>query len=249
MDKELFELAVQASTRVPPKNVIGTQSEHRVHAALKYYFQPDDTLHEIKIDGYICDAVSEDGMQIYEIQTRSFDKLRKKLAALSEERSVTVIYPVITEKRVIVTYAESGETTIRKSPKKRIKENVFEELYKIKEYLKSDTLSFKLVLLKCDEFRVYKGDKSSRKPFSKPISTERIPTDLIDIVSINGISDLSVFLPSDLPECFNSATFAKKKGISRSLAQIMLNVLTDTGVIKRIGKIGNAYIYELSDRN
>lgn len=46
-----------------------------LHAALKAYYEPDAESHEIKIGRYIADIVGENG--IIEIQTQSFDKLRK----------------------------------------------------------------------------------------------------------------------------------------------------------------------------
>ena len=193
MENELFELAVQASTRVPPKNVIGTKSEYRLHGALKYYFQPDDRFHEIKVEGFICDAVSEDGSEIIEIQTRSFNRLKKKIEILTRDNTVTVIYPMIAEKKVYVTYEESGETSVRKSPKRHRAVDFFAELYSLRDFLGCPNLRFRLAVLKCDEFRTYKGSKDGRKPFQKPISTERIPTELIEVIELNEPSDFRRF--------------------------------------------------------
>lgn len=249
MENELFELAVQASTRIPPKNVIGTKSEYRVHGALKYYFQPDDTLHEVKVNGFICDAVSEDGCEITEIQTRAFSHLKKKLTSLTKDHLVTVIYPVITEKRVLVTYAESGETSIRKSPKKGKASDIFYEIYSLRDLLLCKNLRFRIALITADEYRVYGGTKETRKPFQKPLSTERIPTELIKVIDLFSPADYSVFLPESLPECFGSEIFAKAVGIPRREAGYMLNPLTWLGVIRQIGKAGNARIYEIADQS
>ena len=247
MKNELFELAVQASTRIPPKNVIGTKSEYRLHGALKYYFQPDDNLHEVKIDNFICDAISEDGGEIIEIQTRALSHLKKKLAALTKKHLVTVVYPVIVEKQVYVTYTESGETSIRKSPKKGKPTDLFYEIYSLRDYLGCANLRFRVALLTADEFRVYSGTKDTRKAFQKPISIERIPTDLIEVITLDTPSDYKKFLPSGLPECFNSDIFTKAIGIPRSDASYIINPLTWLGVLHQIGKVGNARIYEIAE--
>lgn len=247
MENELFELAVQASTRVPPKNVIGTKSEYRLHGALKYYFQPDDRFHEVKISGFICDAVSEDGSEVTEIQTRAFNRLKRKIEQLTKSHILTVIYPVITEKRVFVTYEDSGETSVRKSAKKGKETDIFFELYSLRDYLTNQNLRFKLVLLRCDEYRVYKGTKQSRKPFQKPISTERIPTELIEVIELNAKSDFRRFLPERLPEYFNSDVFAKAIGMSRNDASYILKPLTLLGILNRVGKVANSYIYEVNN--
>ena len=246
MENELFELAVQASTRIPPKNVIGTKSEYRLHGALKYYFQPDDSLHEIKISGFICDAVNEDESEVIEIQTRAFSHLKKKLSELTKSHTVTVIYPVITEKRVLVTYAESGETSIRKSPKKGRASDIFYEIYSLRDFLENKNLRFKIALLKSDEYRVYSGTKDSRKPFQKPFSIERIPTELIEVIDLFKPSDYRRFLPSSLPECFDSELFSNALGIPRKEASYFINPLKWLGVIKQIGTVNQARIYEIT---
>ena len=247
MENELFDLAVQASLRVPPKDVIGTKSEYRLHGALKYYFQPDDRFHEVKVGRYLCDAVTEDGNGVIEIQTRSFNRLKSKIEALTKEKTVTVIYPVITEKTVYVTYEQSGETSVRKSPKKGKITDIFKELYSLRDYLCEPNLHFKIALLRADELRLYKGTKEGRKAFAKPISTERIPTELIEVIDLSCPGDYLRFIPEGIPEYFTSQTFARYCSVTKTDASYMLKPLTVLGLLSRIGKKGNSYIYEVND--
>ena len=80
MDCNRFQQACrQARESLRGQNGIGTLGEKTLHAALKAYYEPDAESHEIKIGRYIADIVGENG--IIEIQTQSFDKLRKKLEA------------------------------------------------------------------------------------------------------------------------------------------------------------------------
>lgn len=77
MDCNRFQQACrQARESLRGQNGIGTIGEKTLHAALKAYYEPDAESHEIKIGRYIADIVGENG--IIEIQTQSFDKLRKK---------------------------------------------------------------------------------------------------------------------------------------------------------------------------
>lgn len=246
MENELFDLAVQASTQIPLKNVIGTKGEYRIHGALKYFFQPDDRFHEVKVDGFICDAVSETDEAVTEIQTRAFSHLKKKLEHLTKTRAVTVIYPMIVEKRVIVTYAESGETSVRKSPKKARYLDFFKEIYSLRDMLGSKNLHFKLVKLTADEYRVYKGSKNTRKPFQKPVSTDRIPTELIEIISLESKSDFEIFIPKGLPERFGTAEFSKRFGITRAEASYVINPLIRLGLINKLEIKSKTNVYELS---
>ena len=76
MDCNRFQQACrQARESLRGQNGIGTLGEKTLHAALKAYYEPDAESHEIKIGRYIADIVGENG--IIEIQTQSFDKLRK----------------------------------------------------------------------------------------------------------------------------------------------------------------------------
>lgn len=89
MDAELFELAIEAAVTLEREQGIGTLSEGVLHGAVKYYYQPDDGLHEISIGEYVCDAITESrtlGRTVIEVQTANFRNLKKKLAYfLSDE--------------------------------------------------------------------------------------------------------------------------------------------------------------------
>ena len=39
---------------------IGTLSEKTVHAVLKYYYAPDEDMHEIPIEGYVADIYTDE---------------------------------------------------------------------------------------------------------------------------------------------------------------------------------------------
>ena len=245
MDTELFELACQAALRVPPKNSVGTLSEHRLHNALKYYVQPDKEFHEVKVEGFVCDAVCEEG--VWEIQTRSFQKLRKKLAKLLLSHKVTIIYPVVTEKRILVTYEESGECNIRKSPKKATVYNAFSELYDIREHILNENLSLRVIFVTCDDHRLYKGTKEDKKAFAKPIKTERIPTALVNDIQFNSLKELRKVFPAELPENFDSKIFSHHAKIPRDLASMVLRVSERLGIIEHVCTIDRKKFYRFCE--
>ena len=112
---------------------VGTLGEKTVHSVLKNYYDTNDNNHEIKIDGFIADICN--GNEIIEIQTRSFDRLRKTAripGSLSCNNSLSdSIY-----KWIRWVDPQTGEITPpRKSPKKGTPYSIFPELYKIKNYL------------------------------------------------------------------------------------------------------------------
>lgn len=75
------------------RNGIGTLSEKTVHAVLKHYYAPDESQHEIPVEGCVADIFN--GKEIIEIQTRSFDRMRPKLERFLPLYPVTIVYPTL----------------------------------------------------------------------------------------------------------------------------------------------------------
>ena len=222
---------------------IGTLSEKTLHSFLKYYLEPCDDFHEVALEGYYAD-IMRDGC-IIEIQTRAFDRLRDKLSVFLQDHPVTVVYPLIANKTYFVTDSESGEVSRgRKSPKHQDIYDIFDELYKIKAYLTNENLYFHFVLLDVCEYR--KTVKKSRKNHKGYETVERIPERIIDEIYIDGARDLASLIPPSLDTPFTSLDFAKAIGKQRAVAQTALNVLCHVGVTKKVGKVKNAYLYEIT---
>ena len=118
MDAQRFQEACRLITQDRARSGIGTLGEKTLHAVIKHYLEPDERCHEIRVGGYIADICREG--EICEIQTRQLYRLKKKLEAFLLERSVTVVYPIASGKRLIWIDEETGETTRpRRSPKRR----------------------------------------------------------------------------------------------------------------------------------
>ena len=117
-DKERFSEACRALCgEVPSRKKIGVLSEKTLHSVIKRFIEPNEMLHEVKISGYYSNIKNDDG--IFEVQTRSFNKLRAKLTSYLETERVTVVYPIPATKRLIWIDAQTGElTSPRKSPKR-----------------------------------------------------------------------------------------------------------------------------------
>ena len=242
MDKELFSLAVTAALRIPTSG-IGTLSEKTIHAAIKYYVQPDKDKHEIKFRGGVADALSEDG--VFEIQTKGFYRLSKKLEILLKSGTVTVVYPIVAQKKLYITDFETGETTVRKSPLKGSVYDVFYELFGIRRFITSDNFRLRLITVNADERKTVRVrvSKKGRKTL-RTLSSEIIPTELLGDETLNNKNDYLRFIPETLPDTFTSLDYARECSVPRSVAQATLSLLNDINVVERIGKKGNAYIYK-----
>lgn len=220
---------------------IGTLSEKTVHAVLKNYYEPDEDHQEIPIDRYVAD-IYRDG-EILEIQTRQFNKLRGKLECFLKEYPVTVIHPIAYEKWLCWIDEETGQiSNKRKSPVKGNEYMIFPELYKIKSFLKNPNLRLKIVLMNMEEYRLLNGWSRDRKKGSTRY--DRIPTEIIRETDITCFQDYMQFVPETLEE-FTIKDFAKEAHISQGLAEEVVPILYHMGVLTRVGKKGNAFIYHM----
>ena len=242
MDKIRFE---QAKAKIIGKDrqrlQIGTLSEKTVHAVVKNYYAPDEDKQEIPIEGMYADIFT--GNEIIEIQTRSFDQVRKKLDRFLPEYPVTVVLPIPDTKWLIWIDEETGElSTPRKSPKKGSEYSAFKELYKIKPYLKKEGLTIVLLFLDMEEYRLLNGWSKDKKKGSSRY--DRIPVQITKEVCFKQSRDYEILLPNTLVGEFTSSEFAKAVKINARQANLVLNILLYMDVVKRTGKRGKAFVYE-----
>ncbi|MGB8452790.1 MAG: hypothetical protein WCD89_10690 [Anaerocolumna sp.] len=221
-------------------NGIGTLGEKTVHAILKNYLVSDESCHEIKVGNFYADIVDENG--IIEIQTRNFDKLRRKLNAFLEFSPVTLVYPIPHTKWLRWVNEETGEVSPpRKSPKTGTPYMIFPELYKIKNYLLHPNLHLHIILLNLEEYRLLNGWSKDKKKGST--RNDGIPTDLVEEVTIKNLTEYKKLIPECLPDTFTSKDYQKAAGLRISDASTALNILNYVGAVNRIGKKGRAYLY------
>lgn len=245
IDEKRFE---QAKNRVIGMNRkrqgIGTLSEKTIHAVLKNYYAPDTEMHEIPIANFVADIYT--GSEIIEIQTRSFNNMRRKLAAFLPEYPVTIVYPIPHIKWIAWIDEETGETSQkRKSPRCGNPYQAFIELYKIRPFLVNENLKFRFDLIDMEEYRLLNGWSRDKKKGSERF--DRIPTDFVEEVCVDCREDYMQFIPYDVPENFTAKDFAGCARIPVRLAQTVLLILTDLGIVERIGKEGRSYLYRINE--
>lgn len=245
MNREAFQAAREKIIGAERRRIgIGTLSEKTVHAIVKNYCEPNEDCQEIPIENYVADIYS-DG-KIIEIQTRQFDKLRNKLTAFLPLYPVTIVYPIPREKWLIWIDEETGSLTKpRKSPLKGTPYAVFPELYKIKMFLKDPNIRIRLLLIDMEEYKLLNGWSRDKKRGA--CRYDRIPTELAEEIEINRPEDYMQFVPYELEEPFTVKDFSKAAHISAALGGTALNILHYMDTVKRVGKQGKAYLYEVSE--
>lgn len=219
---------------------IGTLKEKTMHAVFKNFYEPDENHQEIKVGRFVADILRED--EIIEVQTRSFNAIRKKLDVFLEQYPVTIVYPIVHTKWIIWIDEQTGEiTNKRKSPKSGSFYDAFFELYKIKPYLTNKNLHICLTLVDAEEYRLLNGWNSTKKRGSTRY--DRIPTKLVDELYIGGSDDYLCLIPDSLPEQFTARDYALAAKINIRYAQTAMNIFSHIGCIKKIGKSGRSYLY------
>ena len=222
------------------KTGIGQLSEKTMHRILKLYIEPDDKKHEQKYLGSVADVINSDG--IYEIQTRSIEKLLRKLTKYLTESKVTVVLPIISEKRLRWLDKERGEfSESRKSSKHENEYTAVADLYKIRSVLSDKNLAVKLIILKAEEYKYLDGlDKTGKKGATK---IECIPTELLGEIDLKESGDYKKFIPDALGDVFTSKDFAVATKIQKQDASCVVGALAAVGAIEFVRKEGRSYVW------
>jgi len=242
MDKQKFTRVCEAVVHYRrEQSKIGTLGEKTLHAVVKHYIELDETKQEVRVGSFYADIVTDDG--IYEIHTRSFNTLRKKLTEFLEISPVTVVYPLPKTKWLLWIDDLTGEVTKkRKSPRQGRIYDAIHELYKIKPLLKYPNFRFHIVFIDMEEYRNLDGWSENKKKGSSRY--DRIPVDLVDEVYFGTVADYLQFIPDELETQFTSKDYKQAAKINMSTAQTALNILHHIGAVRRVGKKGNLHVYE-----
>lgn len=241
MNKQRFSEALRIVTeQASAQASIGTLGEKTLHAVLKQYYLTEQAEAEVRFASFVADIVAPEG--IIEIQTRGFDRLRRKLDAFLPECPVSIVYPLPHTKWLCWIDPETGLVSKRrKSPKTGVPQDAFFELYKIKRHLSHPNLTLRILLLDVEEYRLLNGWSHDRKRGSS--RHERIPIGLVDELVLARLEDYRALIPATLEEPFRSEDFRRAARIPLGRAQTGLNILHSLGAVQRIGKQGNAFLY------
>ena len=242
VDEQRFSFACACALTAERTAQIGTLHEKALHSTLKFYIDPDPTKHEVKIGRSIADVYNADG--IFEIQTRSFNALRKKLEAFLKVERVTVVYPVAAEKRLVWVNKATGDmTTPRRSPKRGSVYDAFYELYKLGELLGHPRLRVLILLIDMDEYRFLDGWGNGGKRGSTRF--ERVPKAIRSACMLETAADYAALIPAELSREFTSRELSKGLNLQLHRAQNMLTVLSKIGVVRCVGRQGRLKLWTI----
>ena len=219
----------------PVPSSIGTLNEKPLHAALKAWcFRPGDRM-EAPVDGFTVDIVRD--RLLIEIQTANLSGIRQKLARLTEDHPVRLIYPVAREVWILGT---PGNTR-RKSPRRGSIASIFEEFVSIAPMLAHPNFSFQVVFIQEEQVRSFdKGRNRKRRGWR---TSERRLVQVVDEIFFEKPEDMLTILPESLREPFTTGDLAGETGHPVWLAQKIIYCLRAMGALQQVGKRGRWILY------
>lgn len=220
-----------------------TFREGSLHAALKsrYAATVSGAMVEAAVDGFVVDVAGPD--ELVEIQTASFSSARGKLERLVATHRVLLVYPIAIEKRLIRVDADGAILSSRRSPKRGLALDLFEELVRIPGLVAHPNFRIELALIVEDEIR---GPIPAGARYRYPRQWWRLDRRLVDVVETRRIdtpADLLGLLPSGLPEPFTTGDVVAATGRPKRLAMRAVYCLERCGAIERLARHGRLMAY------
>ncbi|HET9519479.1 MAG TPA: hypothetical protein VFO73_00360 [Candidatus Limnocylindrales bacterium] len=220
-----------------------TYREGSLHAALKarYAASVAGSRVEAAVDGFVVDVVGPD--ELVEIQTASFASARRKLERLVESHRVVLVHPVPVEKWLIRVDADGAILRRRRSPKRGLALDLFDELVYIPGLLGHPNFRIELALICEEEIR---GPIPEGARYRYPREWWRLDRRLLDVVEtrrIDTAADLMRLLPPGLPEPFTTADIVAATGRPKRLAMRAVYCLERSGAVARLARRGRLVTY------
>jgi hypothetical protein len=222
---------------------ITTFREGSLHAALKarYAATVTDAQVEAAVDGFVVDIAGRD--ELVEIQTTSFASARRKLEVLVASHRVALIHPIPVEKWLVLVDADGAIVRRRRSPKRGVALDLFDELVSMPRLITHPNFRIELALICEEEVR---GPVPDGARYRYPRTWLRLDRRLLDVVETRRIdtpADLLLLLPAGLPEPFTTADIVAATGRSKRLAMRAVYCLAKSGVIIGLERRGRLVMY------
>jgi hypothetical protein len=229
-----------AGAKKPKRHSIGTEKESGLHRALKFRYTGIGGETETPVGSYVADGFSSGG-EIIEVQTGSFGPLKEKIRELARRGPVRIIHPIILNKYIEV-YDEGGKKLYRrKSPRRGGLWDLFKALLYAPGLPLVPNVGIDLALVDVLEKLTADGRGSWRRK-GRSITGRELAA-WHETIALNSPEDYRRFIPFAGNETFTSADLAEKARIRRPLAAKTLYVLRKMGLVERMGKKGNSWIY------
>jgi hypothetical protein len=226
---------------------LATYREGSLHAALKarYAAAAPGSRIEANVADFVVDVAAVD--ELVEIQTTSFASARRKLEALVVSHRVVLVHPIPVQKWLVVIDADGALIRHRRSPRRGIPLDLFDELVSFPRLVAHPNFRIELALTSEEEIR---GPVPEGTRLRRPRTWVRLDRRLIGVAEtlrIDAAADLLRLLPTGLPDPFTTADIVNATGRSKRLARRATYCLAHAGAVTHVGQQGRLRSYALAD--
>ena len=216
--------------------------ETKLHRQLKELYAATARQIEVRFEGYIIDAISDQG-ELIEVQHAPLGSIRDKCRDLLQSHPLRVVKPVIERKWIVGLKNKSGPVLRKRlSPKRGKLLDIFIELTHFIPVFPHPRLTIEIPMIDAEEWRypvVRRWGKQYR-------IQDQCLVDVHRTIRLNTAEDLLRLIPTNLlPETFHSQDIAQTLTCSRWLAQKIAYCLRRIELTSVVGKKGNAILYQL----
>ena len=221
---------------------LSTYREGSLHASAKKIYAREGGSTEQSVGGYVVDVVRDD--ELIEIQTASFASAARKLRRLVADHRIVLVHPIAVERWLLRGDADGAVTGRRRSPKRGLPLDVFEELVAFPELVAHPNFRLELLMIREEEIR---GPIAEGVRYRYPRQWRRLDRRLLEVVEtirIDGPADLLDLLPEGLPSPFTTADIVAGSKRSKRLAMRAAYCLVKSGATRNVGRAGRLLTYE-----
>ena len=227
--------------RVQGEDGVGTLAEKWQHQIIKRYLSEDTSHHEVKLNGtrFVSDVRVEN--EVFEVQSADFFPMKKKIDyyLTHTDLTVTVVHPLAKNRLVSQIDPKTQEISApKKSPRHSAPIELLPKLYPLMPYLKNERLKFRLLLLEVQDFKLLSENR--RKNASR---FERIPTALLEDLTLSSPADFRALLPPSLPSPFTVKQFSKLTKLRGRDAYSAVHALEALGILSPAPPVGRAMAF------
>lgn len=224
-------------------SALTTFREGSLHAALKarYAATVPGARVEAPVDGFVVDVAGQD--ELVEIQTGSFASARRKLERLVDAHQVVLVHPISIEKWLVRVDADGVILGRRRSPKRGLAFDLFDELVFLPGLIAAPNFRIELALICEEEIRGPIPEGARYRYLRRWRRMDRRLLDVLETRRIDTPRDLLDLLPVGLPDPFTTADIVTATGRSKRLAMRAVYCLERSGSIVRLARRGRLMTY------
>jgi hypothetical protein len=219
--------------------------ETSLHRDLKRLYGGADAQFEAALGRHRIDVIS--GGRLVEIQLASLGAIRDKVRALAREHHVVVVKPIIVRKMLVKRAAENGPVVSQRlSPKRGTILDLFQELVHFTRAFPHPRMTLEVPLIDIEEWR-YPGHGRRRRWRREDWQVEdQKLIALHETHCFQTAADLARLVARPLPRRFHTGHLAEALAVQRWMAQQIAYCLRHMRMVREVGKLGNARLYEFT---